>query len=84
MKVLLDENIPLKFRNDLPSYKVYTVYHMGWLGVKNGELLTKMLEENSEVLISFDQHIGEQQNFNRYSIPVLVLRAKNNSYAILK
>lgn len=84
MKILLDENIPLKFRYDLSTHEVYTVYYQKWLGVKNGELLVKMLEEGFEILISFDQHIEAQQNFEKYPIPVLVLKAQNNSYQTLQ
>ncbi len=39
MKILLDENIDIRFKNSFPeTYKVFTVKDMGWNGIKNGEL----------------------------------------------
>ena len=40
MKILLDENIDVRFRHtfDTQFFEVYTVRYMGWNGLKNGEL----------------------------------------------
>jgi len=47
MKILLDESLPRKLRNDFPGgHEVLTVRDMGWLGKKNGELL-KLMTDNS-------------------------------------
>lgn len=50
---------------------------------KNGELLALMLSENFEVLLTFDKNLGIQQNFKKYSIPVIVLNAADNTYITL-
>ncbi len=39
MKVLLDECLPLKVKNDLPGHTVATVPEMGWKGTKDTPLL---------------------------------------------
>jgi hypothetical protein len=39
MRVLLDECLPRKLKNDLAGHDVRTVPDMGWAGKKNGELL---------------------------------------------
>jgi hypothetical protein len=41
MKILLDENIDVRFKNlfDTTVHQVFTVKDMDWLGIKNGELL---------------------------------------------
>ena len=40
MKILLDENLPRKFKIDLGGeHEIKTVRDMNWLGKKNGELL---------------------------------------------
>ena len=40
MKILLDENIDIRFKLNFPSvYEVYTVRDMKWNGIKNGELI---------------------------------------------
>jgi hypothetical protein len=46
MKILLDENIDVRFKNSFPtSHTVLTVKDMGWNGIKNGALLL-LLKEN--------------------------------------
>ncbi len=45
MKILLDESLPRKLRNSFEaSHEVLTVRNQGWLGRKNGELLSLMVE----------------------------------------
>jgi predicted nuclease of predicted toxin-antitoxin system len=83
MKLLLDENLPKKLKNDFPEHEVYTVRDKGWNSKKNGELLELMLEENFDVLLTFDQNLEHQQNFDKYPISVFVLIADNNTYQIL-
>jgi predicted nuclease of predicted toxin-antitoxin system len=84
MKLLLDENLPKRLKTDLALHEVYTVRDMGWNGTKNGELLKLMISEKFDVLITFDKNLQYQQNFSKYSLPVLVLNAKNNTYLDLQ
>ncbi len=42
-----------------------------------------MLADNFEALITFDKNLAHQQNFKKCPIPVIVLNAPNNTYAIL-
>lgn len=83
MKLLLDENLPKKLKLDFPSHEVFTVREMQWNGIKNGALLKLMIENDFNVLISFDQNIKYQQNFAKYPITVFVLIAEINTYKIL-
>ena len=48
MKLLLDENLPVKLKYRLIDKGVdaYTVRDMNWLGKENGELLNLMLQSN--------------------------------------
>ncbi len=80
MKLLLDENIPRKLKNDLSEFEVHTVREMNWDGKKNGELLELMLNDGFEVLITADKNIQNQQNFNKYPVPVLTLNVKLLTY----
>jgi hypothetical protein len=80
---LLDENLPKRLKEILPPHKVHTVRDCGWNGVKNGELLRLMLSENFDALITFDRNLKYQQNFKKYSIPVIVLNAPDNSFITL-
>ena len=83
MKLLLDENLPKRLKRDFAEYEIFTVRDKGWNSKKNGELLELMLAENFNVLITFDQNLEHQQNFEKYPITVFVLIAQNNTYQIL-
>ena len=39
MKLLLDESLPRRLKNELSQHEVTTVPEMGWAGKTNGELL---------------------------------------------
>jgi predicted nuclease of predicted toxin-antitoxin system len=83
MKLLLDENLPKRLKADFSAHEIFTVRDKGWNSKKNGELLELMLAENFDVLLTFDQNLEHQQNFERYPIAVFVLIAENNTYRIL-
>jgi predicted nuclease of predicted toxin-antitoxin system len=83
MKLLLDENLPKRLKNDFPDYEIYTVRDQGWNGKKNGELLVLMIENGFDILLTFDKNLQHQQNFNKYPIPILLLNAADNTYQTL-
>ena len=82
MKVLLDENIPkrLQFRiQERPGItEVRTIREMGWNGKTNGELLHLLTNNGFDVLVTLDKGLYEQQNLTKFSITVILLRAKTN------
>jgi|ERR1035437_4694861 hypothetical protein len=80
MKLLLDENLPKRLKEDFADHEIYTVRDMAWNGIKNGQLLGLMVENGFEVLLTFDKNLQHQQNFRKYSITVLVLSAPTNTY----
>lgn len=84
MKLLLDENLPKRLKLDFPEHEIYTVRDKGWDGKKNGELMRLMVDESFDALFTFDKNLQHQQNFKKYTIPVLVLNASNNTYLTLK
>lgn len=84
MKLLLDENLPKRLKEDFSAHEVYTVRDKGWNGIKNGPLLKLMLENQFDALITFDKNLQHQQNFQKYSIAVFVLTAFNNTYNEVK
>ena len=80
MKLLLDENLPNRLKADFPDHEVATVRDMGWHGVKNGPLLSLMIENGFNAFLTFDKNLQHQQNFKKYTITVFVLSAVNNTY----
>jgi hypothetical protein len=62
---------------------VKTVGFMGWLGVKNGQLL-RLAAEQFDVFITLDQNLEYQQNLSALPLSVVVIVAKNNRIETLK
>ncbi len=63
MKILLDENIDVRFKNSFPAnYEALTVKDMGWNGIKNGKLLLLLKEAGFDAWIVVDKNIPYQQN----------------------
>lgn len=80
MKILLDENIDVRFKNDFISHhEVYTVRDMNWNGIKNGVLLSLLAENNFACWIVVDKNIPYQQNISRLPCMVLVLDVFKNT-----
>ena len=78
MKILLDECVSKRLKKYFLHHTVFTVNDLEWNGVKNGELLKLMLEDNFDVLLTFDKNLQHQQNFSKYTITVFVLTAHIN------
>jgi hypothetical protein len=80
MKILLDENIDVRFKNlfDANALALFTIKDMNWLGIKNGALL-KLLEENSfDILISIDKNLPYQQNEKTLPVLIIILNVRRN------
>ena len=78
MRVLLDENVDVRLRRELPGYDVATVRYMGWLGKGNGELLA-LADEAFDVMITGDTGIPFQQDLARLRhLAVVVLVTPDN------
>lgn len=83
MKLLLDENLPKRLKLDFKNHEVSTIREKGWNGIKNGELLKLMTENNFDALLTFDKNLQYQQNFKNFAKTVFVLSAFNNTYSEL-
>ncbi len=80
MLLLLDENLPKRLKLDFPEHEIFTVRDKGWNGIKNGDLLNLLLQNNFQALLTFDKNLQHQKNFSKYTITVFVLSASINSY----
>jgi predicted nuclease of predicted toxin-antitoxin system len=77
VKILLDECIDRRLAKDIAGHEVKTVPQMGWATIKNGELLA-LAEKDFEVFVTVDRNLSFQQHLPRYTIAVIVLRARSN------
>ena len=84
MRLLLDENLPKRLKQDLKEHEIYTAAEKGWAGVSNGKLMGLLTENKFDALLTFDKNLQYQQNFVRYTVAVIVLNAPDNSYATLR
>ena len=85
MRILLDESLPRKLRYDFrEEHEVRTVRDMGWLGKKNGELLRLMTENGFELFVTVGRNLPYQQNLERLTLTIFVLRAKDNTRETLR
>ena len=82
MRLLLDESVPRRLRQDLPAHTVKTVVEMGWGGMKNGALLARAAQE-FEAFITVDQNLAYQQSHTTLPLAVIVLLASSNKLQAL-
>jgi len=79
MKILLDESLPRKLRDDFGEvHEVLTVRDKGWLSKKNGELLKLMSEDKFDIFVTVDRNLQYQQNLDGIALTIIVLCAQDN------
>jgi Domain of unknown function (DUF5615) len=83
VKVLLDECVDWRLARDIVGHDVKTARQMGWMTVKNGELLA-LAAEHFDAFVTVDRNMSFQQNLVSLSIAVVVLQAKTNRLADLR
>ena len=83
MKVFVDECVDWRLALDIAGHEVKTAREMGWLTIKNGELLALAANE-FDVFVTVDRNLSFQQNLPTFAIAVIVLRAHSNRLADLK
>jgi len=73
VKVLLDENLDHRLRNNLGAHEIFTVAYKGWAGLKNGELLRTAEENGFDVFLTGDQSLTWEQNLTACRLAIVVL-----------
>jgi len=64
MRILLDECVTKKVKTALSDFEVFTVFDMGFSGLKNGQLLQKAQENQVEIILTIDKNMDHQQNIS--------------------
>lgn len=83
MRVLLDECLPRKLKQEFHGHTVFTVPEMGWAGKQNGELL-RLAKDKFDVFVTLDRNLSFQQNLRVADLAVVILEAENSRLATLK
>jgi len=68
MRVLLDECIPRKFRNEFPDHECRTVPEVGLAGSTNGALLSLAEGAGFEIFLTMDKGLQYEQNLTGRNI----------------
>jgi hypothetical protein len=80
--VLLDECVDWRLSRAITGHEVKTARQMGWLAIKNGELL-RLASQSFDMLVTVDRNLSFQQNLSTYSIAIIVLQARTSRLADL-
>jgi len=83
MRILLDESLPRRLRDDFPGHEVTTVAEAGWSGRRNGELL-QIAAGRFDLFVTADQNLQFQQNLSALPISVAILVARDNRLSTLR
>ena len=75
MKVLLDHNVDIRLRLELPGHLVMTARQMGWERLANGDLVRLAENGGFDVLVTADKNLYYQQNRSNRMIALVVLGA---------
>ena len=51
MRLLLDENLPKRLKQDFGEHEIYTVADKGWTGISNGKLLELLTLDKFDALL---------------------------------
>jgi len=73
LKILLDHNIPVQIRKQLPGHLVLTARALGWARLQNGELLKAAEVAGYQAMLTGDQSIVKQQNNLARQIALVVV-----------
>jgi predicted nuclease of predicted toxin-antitoxin system len=84
MKLLLDECLPVRLRTLLHGHDVYTVQYMGWLGIRNSQLLSQAASADFDGLITIDEGFAHEQDIQRLPVAVVLIRSPSNAMDALR
>lgn len=83
MRILLDECLPKRLKDEFRRHDARTVPEMGWASKQNGELLG-LAEKEFDVFLTVDRNLSFQQHVRDFDIAVVVLVARGNRLSDLK
>ena len=76
MRVLLDNNVNVRFGRLLPGHEVVHVLELGWDRLQNGDLIAAAEAAGFDALVTVDKNMRYQQNVTGRRIAVVVLNSR--------
>ena len=73
MRILFDANTPAPLARSLRGHQVTRADELGWQGLENGELLDATEQAGFDILLTCDQNVRYQQNFEGRALAVVIL-----------
>lgn len=77
MRILLDECVDRRLANAIDGHEVSTVTGLGWMGLRNGALLSAAAGR-FDLFVTVDRNLAFQHRVEKLSFAVVVLRARTN------
>jgi hypothetical protein len=71
--VILDRNMPKRFRQFLTAHEVRPAREMGWAELENGDLLEAAENAGFEVMVTADKNLSYQQNLEGRKLALVVV-----------
>jgi hypothetical protein len=84
MKVLLDECLPRRFKENLSKHEWRTVPEAGFAGKNNGELPTLAEAAGFEAFLTIDRGIEHEQNLRGRAIAIILIRTRSSRLSDLQ
>ncbi len=69
-RIILDENLAVRFRTHLSEFEVVTVRYQGWCGIRNGDLI-RLINDSFDILITGDKNLRYQQNNSARKVAII-------------
>lgn len=69
MKLLLDENLPRRLKQDFKDHEIYTAADKGWTGISNGKLLELLIGDKFDARLTFDKICNTSRIFQSTPLP---------------
>ncbi len=79
MQILLDENMPPRFRHQLPDHDVRSAQFMDWRGRQNGELV-RLGRAIFDVMITQDQTIENDARPTADDVGIIILVPEDQGF----
>jgi len=83
MRVLLDENLPVRLKAHISDHEVFAVTEIGWSSMPDSDVIDQA-ESRFDVLLTADRSMRHQHNWADRKLSLVVLRGPDNRLQTLR